>query len=189
MRRPIFFGHCSSGSNHLLPLKLMKKEKTRFLQSGVILVKDLATRMIKKLPANAGDVRDTGLILGQGDPWRRKWQPTPIFLPGKFHGQRNLAGYNPWSHRSWRWLSIHPGRVILVKDTLSIISFKTSGFFWGGRGRREFSYANAACRILISWPGLEILPVAVKVESLNHWTAREFPASSFKSWKFLGIFD
>ena len=29
-------------------------------------------------------------------PWRRKWQPTPVFLPGKFHGQRNLAGYSPW---------------------------------------------------------------------------------------------
>ena len=26
-------------------------------------------------------------------PWRRKWQPTPVFLPGKFHGQRSLAGY------------------------------------------------------------------------------------------------
>ena len=29
-------------------------------------------------------------------PWRRKWQPTPVFLPGEFHGQRNLAGYNSW---------------------------------------------------------------------------------------------
>ena len=29
-------------------------------------------------------------------PWRRKWQPTPVFLPGKFHGQRNLADYSPW---------------------------------------------------------------------------------------------
>ena len=27
--------------------------------------------------------------------WRRKWQPTPVFLPGKFHGQRGLAGYSP----------------------------------------------------------------------------------------------
>ena len=26
-------------------------------------------------------------------PWRRKWQPTPVFLPGKSHGQRSLAGY------------------------------------------------------------------------------------------------
>ena len=28
--------------------------------------------------------------------WRRKWQLTPIFLPGEFHGQRSLAGYSPW---------------------------------------------------------------------------------------------
>ena len=30
-------------------------------------------------------------------PWRRKWQPTPIFLPRVSHGQRSLAGYSPWS--------------------------------------------------------------------------------------------
>ena len=30
-------------------------------------------------------------------PWRRKWQPAPVFLPGKSHGQRSLAGYRPWS--------------------------------------------------------------------------------------------
>jgi len=28
-------------------------------------------------------------------PWRRAWQPTPVFLPGEFHGQRSLAGYGP----------------------------------------------------------------------------------------------
>ena len=32
-------------------------------------------------------------------PWRRKWQPTPIELPGKSHGQRSLAGYSPWGHK------------------------------------------------------------------------------------------
>ena len=30
-------------------------------------------------------------------PWRRKWQPTPAFLPGEFHGQRSLMSYSPWS--------------------------------------------------------------------------------------------
>ena len=39
--------------------------------------------------ASAGDARDMGWI-----PWRRKWQPTPVFLPGKFYGQRSLAGYS-----------------------------------------------------------------------------------------------
>ena len=39
------------------------------------------------------------------DPWvrkiprRRKWQATPVFLPGKSHGQRSLAGYHPWSRK------------------------------------------------------------------------------------------
>ena len=31
-------------------------------------------------------------------PWRRKWQPTPVFLPGKSKGQRSLAGCRPWGH-------------------------------------------------------------------------------------------
>ena len=31
--------------------------------------------------------------------WRRKWQPTPVFLPGESHGQRSLAGYSPWGRK------------------------------------------------------------------------------------------
>ena len=32
-------------------------------------------------------------------PWRREWKPTPVLLPGEFHGQRRLAGYGPWGRR------------------------------------------------------------------------------------------
>ena len=32
-------------------------------------------------------------------PWRREWQPTPVILPGEFHGQRSLVGYSPWGHK------------------------------------------------------------------------------------------
>ena len=39
-------------------------------------------------------------FLGSEDPQRRKWQPTPVFLPGISHGQCNLAGYSPWGQRS-----------------------------------------------------------------------------------------
>ena len=38
-------------------------------------------------------------------PWRRKWHPTPIFLPGESHGQRSLAGHSPCGCKSWTWLS------------------------------------------------------------------------------------
>ena len=32
-------------------------------------------------------------------PWRREWQPNPVFLPREFHGQRILVGYSPWGCR------------------------------------------------------------------------------------------
>ena len=32
-------------------------------------------------------------------PWRKTWQPTPVFLPGKSHGQRSLVGYSPWGRK------------------------------------------------------------------------------------------
>ena len=52
--------------------------------------------MVKNPPANAGDVRDVGSIPESGRcPWRRAWQPTPVFLLGKSHRQRSLAGYHP----------------------------------------------------------------------------------------------
>ena len=32
-------------------------------------------------------------------PWRRAWQPSPVFLPGESHGQRSLARYSPWGRK------------------------------------------------------------------------------------------
>ena len=54
--------------------------------------------VVKNLPANAGNIRDAGWDDPWGGkiPWRREWQPTPVFLPGKSHGQRSLEGYSPW---------------------------------------------------------------------------------------------
>ena len=52
----------------------------------------LVAQMVKNLPA----MRETWVpSLGQEDPWRREWQPTPVFLPGEIHGQRSLVGYSP----------------------------------------------------------------------------------------------
>ena len=48
---------------------------------------------VKNPPANTGDV-DSIAGLGRS-PWRRKWQPAPVFLPGKSQGQRSLEGYSP----------------------------------------------------------------------------------------------
>ena len=53
----------------------------------------LVAQMVKNLPA----VQETRFEPWVGKvPWRRKWQPTPVFLPGKSHGWRRLVGYSPW---------------------------------------------------------------------------------------------
>ena len=50
--------------------------------------------MVKNLPANAGDVRDTGLIPGSGRS-PGGGHGDPVFLSGESHGQRKLQGYSP----------------------------------------------------------------------------------------------
>ena len=42
---------------------------------------------------------DLGSILGWEDALEKGMQPTPVFWPGEFHGQRSLAGYSPWGHK------------------------------------------------------------------------------------------
>ena len=50
----------------------------------------LVTKTVKNLPA----MRRPGFSPWVGKiPWKREWLPIPVFLPGKFHGQRSLAGY------------------------------------------------------------------------------------------------
>ena len=56
----------------------------------------LVAQMVKRLPAMRETQFDPWI---RKIPWRRKWQPTPVFLPGKTHGQRSLAGYSPWGHK------------------------------------------------------------------------------------------
>ena len=50
--------------------------------------------MVKNVPDNTGDVGSIP-VFGR---WRRKWQSTPVFLPGKSHGQKSLAGYSLCVH-------------------------------------------------------------------------------------------
>ena len=57
----------------------------------------LVAQIVKNLPA----VWEIWVrSLGWRKPWRRIWQIAPLFLPGKFHGQRSMAGYSPWGRKS-----------------------------------------------------------------------------------------
>ena len=56
-------------------------------------------QVVKNLPANAGDMRYGFDPWVWKIPWKRKWQPTPVFLPEEFHVQRSLAGCSLWDHK------------------------------------------------------------------------------------------
>ena len=55
-------------------------------------------------------------------PWRREWQPIPVFLFGKSHGQKSLMGYSPWGHkRVWHnWVTEHTCK---EESSLAALSF------------------------------------------------------------------
>ena len=59
---------------------------------GDILGASQVALVLSNPPASTGE---TSSIPRLEDPWRRKWQPTPVFLPGKPHGQKSLVGYSP----------------------------------------------------------------------------------------------
>ena len=51
--------------------------------------------VVKNLPVDAGGLDPWVRKI----PWKRKWQPTPVFLPGESLGQRSLVGYSPWDQK------------------------------------------------------------------------------------------
>ena len=54
-------------------------------------------------------------------PWRRKWQPIPVFLPGKSHEQRSLVGCSPWGHKSWtQWSDWTTTKKLLIRTALVV---------------------------------------------------------------------
>ena len=63
------------------------------------------------------------------DPWSRKWQPTAVFLPGKFHGQRSLVGYSPGGSKESDMTEqlTHFKIMMYVKLWNNLIGFKRKG--------------------------------------------------------------
>ena len=68
--------------------------------------------------------------LGQEDPLEMEWLPTLVFLPGKFHGQRSLVGYSPWSHKEldtterlihfFTFINLKISRSILISQSFEV---------------------------------------------------------------------
>ena len=90
--------------------------------------------------------------------WRRKWQPTPVFLPGKFHGQRSLVGYRTECHREsdmtehrHPWLGRGRNVNFLAWSHLEEALLASKGWdLWIPPGRGETDIAGAELSVLKS---------------------------------------
>ena len=132
------------------------------------------------------------------DPGRRKWQPTPVLLPWKLHGQRSLAGYSPWgrkesdmTERAWTrnpQTGLHMERQVYFHETYLLsmvcvyISLYTSSMIHSPKPLFVFFLITfqlfcETCRILLPRLGIKSVPLTVEVWSLNHWP----PGKSMKT--------
>ena len=93
----------------LLIIEIFSVQHTVFLERT-----SLVAQTVKRLST----MRETQVQPWVGKiPWRRKWQSTPILLPGKSHGQRSLVGYSPWGRKKLDTTERHGYRAILVEKT------------------------------------------------------------------------
>ena len=114
---------------HVIGLRMSKET------FGVFLI----ARFVRNLPS----MQETWVrFLGWEDPWRRKWQPTPVFLPGESHGQRSLVGYSPWGRKSQTWLSDYTATT--TKETFDKSKCVHSSWLCirGMKGRVVINYLN-----------------------------------------------
>ena len=117
-------------------------------------------------------------------PWRREWQPTPVFLPGEFHGQRSLVGCSPWGFKELdtpEQLSLH-----FQKNTNQYKGWLITSFFLicpFGQGADiklvlglECAQSQLQHKLLEwsdSWASLSITQAELLRERLGIWNGRE----------------
>ena len=89
-----------------------------------------ASQMVNNLTANAGDKKCRFDPWVKKIPWRKAWQPIPVFASKEFHEQRSPVGYSPYGHKevatteaTWH-AHTHTHAILMVKRTLQKSVFK-----------------------------------------------------------------
>ena len=116
---------------------LALKSKLYFWRRGWV---KRADSWLNSLIRSAGNFRIWNNVDHQGavstwffhttNDWRRKWQPTPVLLPGKSHGRRSLVGCSPWGHKesaTTEWLHFTSQHLMLLQCLLVGTARKSQG--------------------------------------------------------------
>ena len=83
-------------------------------------------------------------------PWMRAWQPTPVFLPGEFHGQRSLEGYSPWGHTELNTTEVTQHISSIPGPILSVVEFSTILLCFSGTFPCRSDFASTRLTALVS---------------------------------------
>ena len=98
--------------------------------------------------------------------WRRKWQPTPIFVPGESHGRRSLVGYSPWGCKesdTTEWLHFHFHFMWLLTFLSHFYSmFSSFNVFLFSEGNITFYAGNITFFIFLCFQDLHLAAIATK---------------------------
>ena len=92
----LLIAYKSPHSVHFQSFESLFQSLKSLFQSSLIILGFPGASYGKESACSAGDL---GLIPDQENPLEKRRLPTPVFLPGDFHGQRSLAGYSPLGHR------------------------------------------------------------------------------------------
>ena len=129
-------------------------------------------------------------------PWSRKWQPTSVFLPGKFHGQRSLVGYSPWGHKELNmteWLSTHTHNMGVSRGRLDtannpfIIIFIEQFCYTKEVFKSHSSKTHRAARDVKWWGSLGRFVTQSKLILLATWQANKSRDKSL-GWGIVTLF-
>ena len=132
--------------------------------------------MVKNLPA----MQETQFNPWVGKmPWRREWQPTPVFLPGEFHGQRSLAGYSPWSRKE----SDRTEQLTHKEPTITFILTQR----FRAKDSIAVSTESDSCSVVSDCVSMDCSPPGSSVHEILQarileWVAISFTRGSFRPW-------
>ena len=114
-------------------------------------------------------------------PWRREWLPTPVFLPGEFHGQRSLVGYSHGITKSQTWLTNWSESISHINDVISVFFLQLPNFI---HSLKHLVF----CHLGGSIPGAEIKGWMAPMRTLpsgSFWWRREHVSKFMKDARLI----
>ena len=122
--------------------------------------------------------------VGQEDHLSKKWQSTPVFLPGKFYRQRSLVGYSPWSHKNvgHEWMTEHERMQCHWTSAISLSqTFFHCRCFW-------YNAINIEALLHVSFQFSSVQSLSRVQLSVTPWTAAQQASLSItNSWSLLKL--